>query len=77
MIWASQQHDIDIINTSALREILHKGVIEGPRLRAILPVVHERTERYFNWFIATYTEQYFRYYIFPEENIAHYVRYGK
>ena len=38
---------------------------------AIFPVVHE-CKRYFNWFIAMYTEQYFQYYI----NIAHYVRYG-
>jgi len=31
--------------------------------RAIFPVVHER-KRYFNWFIAMYMKQYFRYYIF-------------
>ena len=49
-----------------------------PNLRAIFPIVNER-KRYFNWFIATYTKQYFRYYnyYFPGENIAHYVRYGK
>ena len=37
--------------------------VSRPRPSVIFHVVHER-KRYFNWFIATYTEQYFRYYIF-------------
>ena len=44
-----------------------------PRPRAIFPVVHER-KRYFNWFIATYTEQYFRYYIFQGKIVRYTVR---
>ena len=46
------------------------------RATTIFPVAHER-KWYFNWFIATYMEQYFRYYIFQGENMAHYVCYGK
>jgi len=38
--------------------------------------VHEH-KRYFNWFIATYTELFFSVLYFPGEKIAHCVRYGK